>query len=135
MTLTDYRKRMAVRESIQNAVNRYEFQRELRLSDPYALLAAAIILQGLLDNLHGFAGPMYLDREKGVWVKSFYAFLPEDYSFYAGGIGLEMTYPQLLDALSARFEHVDSRYIPKSATAWLDVSLKTKYTKRNVKDP
>lgn len=117
------RKALTIKESIQTAITRYEFTKNIDLSDPYAKLAAAVILQGLLDNLHGFGGVCFFDPRSHEWRKSFYAFLPKEYEIYADGIGLEVPYPELLKAMEYRMEICGTSRLPRCATAWMDASL------------
>lgn len=85
--------RMAKIHSL-NAVNRVEFAKPVRFDDPYKRLAAAVIVQSVIDSLN------YTD-ERHYWyygqlVRCRNKMYEEDYRFYADIAGIEYSWDELL---------------------------------------
>lgn len=104
MTLTESRKQMQAWEYIEHAVVRYEFQPKIHVKNPWEKLAAAIILQTLLDAVHNYD---FASMNEG-W-----------YWTLAGAIGIDVPYDILRDNMLIR-RYVFNEPMPINATNWMD---------------
>ena len=95
-----------------NAVNRVEFQSISDANDPYRLLAAAIILQAAIDELRG-QEKFYWDFGQKVWVRN--GMREDDYQFYAGLAGLNITYAEFLAMTSKNLKRKLDKCTPDAA--------------------
>jgi len=91
-----------------NAVNRVEFSVDPELDDPFKQLAASVILQAILDDL-------------AIGQKTIRS---DVFQFYADCCGIESDYGTLKDLVRERIDRF-SKHHQRSATAWLDVSIKS----------
>lgn len=94
---------MTLWEQCKQAATNVCFRREPNVDDPWRMLAAAVVMQGLLDDCR------YGDRmDENV------------YQMYADAIGIDCDYVSLLQSFVVR-----GRYnYQRGATAWLDAALK-----------
>ena len=95
-----------------NAVNRVEFQSMTDSEDPYRLLAAAVILQIAIDEIVGNE-KFYWDYGRKVWVRN--GMHDEDYQFYADLAGLNVTYTEILEAVSKTIKPKINKCTPGAA--------------------
>ena len=103
MTLTECRKRMQSKAYLERTLARLDFQSEVDLRDPYSKLAAAIILQTLLDAVYNMD---FTSLDERVYGK------------LADGIGLNVSFDTLRDNMLIR-HYVFNEPIPRTATGWM----------------
>lgn len=104
MTLTEIRKSMQSEEHIRHAIDRYEFQHRVHVRNPWEKLAAAIILQTLIDAVNN----LDFDRMNDGW-----------YWTLADSVGIDVPYETIRDNMLIR-KYVFGESIPAGATNWLD---------------
>ena len=91
---------------VEQMATRCNFHRQLNLADPYAKLAAAIILQALYDSVRGITVDSHLDCPI------------HNFDVLADGIGLDKTYDELKEALFIR-RYVYNERIPTVGTDFM----------------
>ena len=118
--MVEAQKHKILDKHLENTVTRYEFQSKIHLEDPYAKLAAAVILQGLLDDVCGANNYWCRDPVTFHWytVKQ-QCMRPEVYDVLASGIGIECSYDQLKEIMADRLSRGE-RCVPIRATSWMD---------------
>jgi hypothetical protein len=100
-------KQSLFKTSVQPMATRTVYGTKLNLKDPYQKLAASVLLQAALDDIHRL-------RNGGRIVGMF----GKDWEFYSGMIGLNMNYEDFLMAVYQ--SKLWNRRIQRTATAWID---------------